>query len=340
MNQRILKSEVLITRRCDLTCPYCKIIKKKMSELSLEQWKEAFRIIYEDLGASFIAIYGGEPLVIGKEKLISIIQYLNTFRPEKSYTIISNCMQLNDNYIKELVDAGLDSWTSSVDTINFDSMSILERKKSEKGLWALEKFHELGIRDTCNIITVTKENIKDVPETVDYFSSKGIWTGIDFIHFDKGGYNFSCPKESAPDLYFTRDDLPLIIKTADKLIDMKKKGALIFPTYEVLEMWKKPQYSIDLDWKCYEPVCITLDSNGELLECDEFQGSRIKKWNIFDLKHEKNWEAFSNDYMHDVVYECRGCFWSTHIMAMNIFGKKDGIKYYQHERKEYDEEKI
>ena len=335
MESKILKSEVLLTRRCDLKCPYCKIIKKQKEELTTAEWLEAFRIIYDDLGASFIAIYGGEPLVVGKEKLKSIIKYLNTFRPKKSYTIISNCMQLDEEYIKELVDIGLDSWTSSVDTINFDSMSTLERKKSEKGLWALEKFNELGVRDTCNIITVTKENIKDIPETVEYFSSKGIWTGLDFIHFDKGGYNFSCAKDSASNLYFTRNDLPLIQEIADKLIIMKKKGALIFPTYEVLEMWKKPQYSIDLDWKCYEPVCITLDSDGSLLECDEFQGSRIKKWNIFDLYGAKKWDEFAKDYMNDVVYECRGCFWSTHVMAMDIFGKKDGIKYYQHENATY-----
>jgi len=334
---KILKAEVLITRRCDLRCPYCKVIREKRSEMSLDRWKEAFRIIYEDLGGSFIAIYGGEPLVLGKEKIKEVIKELNKYRPEKSYTIISNCMQLDEHYIDELVDIGLDSWTSSVDTIHPEHLNVLERKKTEKAIWALLKFKEKGIRDVCNIITVTKENIEDIPETIEFFSKHGIWTGIDFIHYDKGGYRFSMPKsEDMKSIYFTREDMPLISKVADKLIEMKRNGALIFPTYEVLEMWKNPKYSVDLDWKCWKPVAICVDTDGSLCQCDEFKGSRISKWSIFDLKGAKRWSEFANDYLEDVSMECKGCFWSTHVMAMSIFGSKDGIKYYQHEVTPYE----
>jgi len=333
MKEDLLKAEVLITKRCNLNCSFCKIPKdiKERDELNLEEWKEAFRIVYEDLGASFIAIYGGEPLCLDKDKLLDIIENLSSYREKgKSYTLISNCIGLTNEYMDEMIDKGLDSFTASMDTLDEnESLDNISKIKSRKGLNTLLKFKEKGIRDVCGIITATKKNIKNIPQTVKYLSDKGIWVGIDVIHYRKG--NTDLPKKSqVEELLLTRGDMPIIIEVADKLIRMKKEGYLIFPTYEVLEGWKNPNYIIDLNWKCgtNHPYCITIDSNGTLMECDSFRGSRIKKYKIFDLPNK--WKEFKKDYFDDVCYECLGCFWSTHFCAEDII-KKKGVKYYQHE---------
>ena len=339
MEQKILKAEVLITRRCNLKCSYCKVIKKEVEEMSVEQWAKAFDIIYNKLGASFIAIYGGEPTMLGKKKLLDIIDILNTYKKDgKSYTIISNSVLLDDNYIKELIEHSLDSWTASVDTIS-DEAEYADYdafKKTRCGLEALKKLRAGGVRDVCGIITVHKKNIKNIPLTVHYLTRHGIWASMDVIHYDKGGDNFSSPKNSMRDLLFTREDMPLIRSVADELLKMYDTHK-IFPTPKILEMWKDPRYIVDLDWKCGDVYCITVDSDGSLLECDATQGSRIKSYNVFDLDNEKIWNTFKSDYMEDVAMECKGCFWCTHVMAEDIIRNKDGVDYYQHKTESYKE---
>ncbi len=330
----ILKAEVLISRRCNLFCQYCKITKTIPieQELTTKQWSEAFNIIYKNLGASFIAIYGGEPLCLGKKKLCEIVNMLSKYRPEKSFTIISNCIGLTDGYIKELIDNGLDSWTASVDTLNpSEEIDGFTASKSRVGLTTLLKMKKMGLRDVCGIITATRKNIKHIPDTVKYLSDNGAWAGIDCLHFRKCEGQSGLPeKESMKELIFRREDISQISIVSDKLIEMKRKGALIFPTYEVLEGWKDVNNFIDLNWKCGTkfPYCITVDSDGKLMECDSFQGSRIKKYSIFDLP--KKWSEFSNDYMEDVSMECLGCYWSTHFCAKDII-ENYKTKYYQHE---------
>ncbi len=335
--QKILKAEVLITRRCNLKCKSCKVINKAIpqsNELSLKLWNKTFNIIYDDLGADFIAIYGGEPMILGKEKLGIIVKNLSKHRPEKSYTIISNSIGLTDEYQNYLIEQGLDSWTASVDTLNpNDGNDKYSKAKSKTGLDALLRFQKKNLRDVCGIITVTKKNIKEVPDTVKFLTDLNIWCGLDLIHYDKTGYdNFSTKRESMLDLVFEHNDLPLISETADKLIQLKKEGALIFPTFETLENWKDSRYSIDLNWKCGEPKAICVDANGEVYSCDQFQGSRLKHYTIFDLP--KKWEQFKKDYIEDVRNECLGCFWSTHTMLYEKkFKEGNGKAYYQHESK-------
>jgi len=335
MEPKITKAEILITRKCNLACKYCQVIKKQhATELSTEEWFKTFDIIYNKLNADFIAIYGGEPLMLGKEKLGDIVENLSSYRPKKSYTIISNSINLNDDYQNYLISKGLDSWTASVDTLNSnDGCDKYSKAKSKTGLDALLRFQQKGLRDVCGIITVTKKNIKTIPDTVKFLTDLGIWAGIDLIHYAKNNNdNFSAPREQMEDLVFSHSDISLIQNTADKLIKLKQNGALIFPTYETLEAWKDSRYSIDLNWKCGEPKAITVDSNGELYECDQFQGSRLKKYTIFDLPDK--WKDFKQDYIEDVRRECLGCFWSTHKMLYEKeFMDENGSKYYQHEIK-------
>ncbi len=331
---RLLKAEILITRRCNLSCSYCKIPKTipKSKELNLSEWKKVFDIVYEELGASFIAIYGGEPMCLGKEGLAVIINCLSKYRPKKSYTIISNSIGITDDYINHLIGNGLDSWTASVDTI--DSKEEIDKytsKKTNAGLRALLKMKKKGVRDVCGIVTANHKNLDNIPLTVKFLSDRGIWTSIDVVHYRKcEGQNGLPLKSTISEILFNREDMPRIIDTANKLIGMKNDGQLIFPTFEVLESWKNPNYMIDLNWKCgtVEPCCITIDADGSLMECDSFRGSRIKKYSIFDAS--KTWKKLSSDFMEDVSMECTGCFWSTHFCAEKILTNNDE-RYYQHE---------
>lgn len=339
IDNKLVKIETLLTRGCNLQCKSCKVINPDLpmgEELTVEEWDKAFDIGFNELGADFIAAYGGEPLSIGREKLGGIIESLARHRPEKSFTIISNSIGLSEEDMDYFMEKGLDSWTASVDCLEGGSADRYSDAKSQTGLKALLRFKEKGLRDTCGIITVTKKNILRVPETVRYLTDLGIWAGIDLIHYDSpsrlnGRDNFSPDRSQIEDLLL--DDIDEVSGVADELIQMKKNGALVFPTYETLEAWKNPDYSIRLNWSCRDlerPYLILLDADGTLGACDQFQPPELKKYSIFDMP--EKWEEFSKEYMEQVKDKNCRCFWSTHFCLSEIASTEDGMKYYQHEK--------
>lgn len=345
IEDKIVKAEVLITRRCNLRCKTCQVIHPKLPqgrELTSQEWDKAFDIVYNKLGADFIAVYGGEPLILGRNKLGNIIESLAKHRPKKSFTIISNSVGLKEEDMDYFMNRGLDSWTASVDCLpQGNSADKFTKAKSQVGLSTLLKFKEKGLRDTCGIITVTKKNLLQVPETTKFLTDLGIWTGIDLLHYDSperldGMDNFSTDKKYMKELLL--DNIDDVRNVASKLIQMKKEGALIFPTFKTLEAWKNPNYSLNLNWSCKNlerPYLILLDADGTLGACDQFQPSELKKYSIFDMP--EKWNDFSNQYMKSIRDRNCRCFWSTHYCLDEIANTKDGMKYYQHEKESIKE---
>lgn len=331
-----------MTRDCNLRCLGCQIINPKWKlgpVMSIKQIGKMIDIVYTKLNADFIPGYGGEPLILGKQKLGQIIEILSSYRPNKSYTIISNSVGLTEKDMDYYISKGLDSWTSSVDCLpKGETYDKYSKAKSQTGLEALLKFKEKNLRDVCGIVTVTKKNLLQVPETVKFLTDRKIWAGLDFIHYNSptrlNSLDNKCSyKHDMLDLVFKKNDIKDIRNVANELITMKKQGALIFPTYEILEAWKNPNYSINLNWSCrtFDKVhSIMVDQDGSLGCCDQFVPPEIRKYSIFDMP--QKWNDFSKEYIKSVKdYDCK-CFWATHYCLGQIQGKKGGIKYYQHER--------
>jgi molybdenum cofactor biosynthesis enzyme MoaA len=67
MNNNITEAQIFLTRECNFSCHYCKLTKRKLNELSLEQWKDVF-LFLEDIDIQTVKILGGEPTV--KEWLV------------------------------------------------------------------------------------------------------------------------------------------------------------------------------------------------------------------------------------------------------------------------------
>lgn len=340
--QQIMKAEVLLTRRCNLACKACNLIKETKSELSLAEWKEAFDIIYSDLGGDFIALYGGEPLMLGDD-LIEIVRYLAEYRKDgKDFTVISNSIGLTPDFMRRLMDAGLQSWTASIDgVVNDDCYDKYSMAKTNVGFNALIKFKEMGLRDCCGIFTITRKNIQSLPQVIDILSSHGIWTGFDFIHYNKGndiiGHSrFNSSREIiGEDVLFTEEDAPMIKEVLAIVKKMKKEGYMVFPSFEAIDKLSDPDISINLNWNCKYPASITLDCDGSLGCCDDYIGKNVGKWSIFDLKGRKGWKEFTDIYKQDVA-KCYNCAWATHILACQFVDVNGNLlsdearNYYQH----------
>ncbi len=349
MQNPITKAEVLITRECNLSCSSCGLIHDRVPDMEPEQWARVWKIVYEKLGASFIAIYGGEPLVYGIDRLVQVVRDLSRYRrKDRDFTIISNGLGLTDEYADRLAAAGLQSWTSTVDTVLAHRRDHMDYKTAA-GHRALDKFRKRGIRDTCGIVTVTARNLGEVIPTIDALCSQGSWVGLDLIHHQRGDgeYSFSSDAEHMPDLVLTREHLPQLQRVAEKILGAYE-DLLVFPTKRVLEMWKQAEYAVDLSWKCTPGHAVTIDADGSLGLCDDRlpqkMGPARKKalqrpqpWSVFDLEEasEALWEEFLSWYGRDLAH-CEGCFWSTHVMAVDARHDPNLREHYVHNRKPHE----
>jgi MoaA/NifB/PqqE/SkfB family radical SAM enzyme len=360
MKPRITKAEVLITRRCNIKCGTCKVIEPALDakgnptidlgEMSPREWHDAFDTIYNRLGATFIAIYGGEPMAYGHSRLCEVIESLSWHcrNGDKGFTVISNGIGLTESKARDLVAAGLDSWTSSVDTWTPRVNEIGDKymqAKSQTGLSAIELMAGIpGVRDTCGIVTVTARNLAEVVPTVEWLCARGHWVGIDLLHYQRGDgeYSFSTTREQMEPLglLLRREHLTELAQVADYLIANHER-LKVFPTKPVLEMWKNPDYSIDLKWKCKPAHAITVDFDGSIGLCDDrmptaWKGDRApaqlgRAWHINDLREDAVWDDFVSWYAHDLE-KCSGCFWSTHVMAVDAMNDAALREHYMHRR--------
>mgnify|MGYP000666255534 CR=1 FL=1 len=108
-----------------------------------------------------------------------------------------------------------------------------------------------------------------------------------------------------------------------KLIEMKKRGYLIHVDERVMEMMiENEDYVVNLSWRCEPGAWITLDSDGTVFFCDDFQPERYrKKFSIFDYGEKWTWDEFVEISQREVE-RCAGCFWTTHVMASLYWGKE------------------
>ena len=80
-------AKILITRKCNLNCPFCKIKRKRKlkNELSFEEWKKGIKNL-KKIGVKTIQILGGEPTT--QAYLEDLIMFLN--KENFFYSIESN----------------------------------------------------------------------------------------------------------------------------------------------------------------------------------------------------------------------------------------------------------
>ncbi len=324
-----------------------------IKEMETEQWRQAFDVVYDKLGGTFVALYGGEPLVYGDDRLEEIIKILAAKRDDiRDFTIISNGIGFNKKRAARFVEAGLQSWTSSIDTSErgADIGDKYMNAKTSSGLKALAIMkNEFDLRDTCGIVTVTAKNLDQIIPTVRWLCDNGHWVGIDLLHWNRGDgeYTFSSEKSDMDMLGLTlrEEHMDKLAEVADYLIEHHEE-LLVFPTKRVLEMWKDPSFSIDLGWKCEPGHALTIDSNGQIGLCDDRMPNRYgeerrkllpkgRPWHILDFDKEtdplvrKEWDSFIDWYRKDLK-RCDGCAWSTHVMAVDALHDEKLRSHYVH----------
>jgi MoaA/NifB/PqqE/SkfB family radical SAM enzyme len=318
MKQQIIKSEILWSRVCPLKCSYCAMADGRRNTVSLQDWQRGL-VQLQNLGCSFLAFYGAEPLA-DFDKLPEVIfaaEYVGM------HTTVITSGFVSDLYekLETLYEHGLRSITTSYDDISQD---VSSQKKTSKALEVIKTFRSFGpVRDSAVVVTLTRENFRRLPDIILEMTAKKIWTFFDIIHPDRGQPG-SKVKDTDYDLLFRTEDYVPLVETLKRVAFLKANGYLCHTSNQFIETMKivgaymlRGNYPPDhaYIWHCSDyahfPSWVTVDCDGTVYPCDDFQPkdqTMIKVWEIY-----QSWAKFCSLWKDVVDKQCPGCLWNTHI---------------------------
>ena len=159
-----------ITDKCDQRCKHCYIYAGKdkncISELNLRTLvailEDFIKSCYRLDRDPYLVITGGDPLLYEK-----IWDFLEIIKENKiQFGMLGNPFHLNYEIVKKLEYLGCVNFQMSLDGLKETHDSIRKSGSFDATLEALKYFKESKI-STAIMTTVSKTNIKEIPELVD-----------------------------------------------------------------------------------------------------------------------------------------------------------------------------
>ncbi len=318
----------LLTRKCNLKCEYCAIVKDyKNMPSSYPAMQDYIRnemptdVVINTLKAiklhnpnAFHILYGGEPLL--RPDLPEIINYCND--NEIFYTIISNNTPAIQPLIKKLFDKvdHVEGFTSSVDPI-FNEIGENEDRvqKSIEGLRRLKEIQGAGkVKDVVAEITVMKHNQHLLHKLVEELSADEIYSDITFVDIAKSKYyDFSNVWEKSLLVQPT-------FNLAEELIDIMNDTSLYVHMKDILipKMFDTlpSNYDCELEKGVHN---ITIDADGSIRLCLRIRGVSTPTWTVDDLFDKKHPHLINDNIFKSIKWDkkqhCRLCNHSCLMMS-------------------------
>lgn len=325
---------ILPTRKCNLSCSYCKIKNQDYpGELNWLQWVICLKNLNEQIDSlCFTVLLGGDITVWG-EDLVRFVEGMK--KADIPYAFTTNGVLLTETYLKKLKDAGLDSISLSLDTLKVRKDKS-ENIKGQYTMSLLRLLNRLGFEDLHCTITVDTTNLEEVPEMIRYLTSYKTYSEITPMLFGKSKYyDYTSSYEDLKDRLFTKKDKGRIDKVMKEIVKMKKGGFLIHNTNNYLLNWSK--FGIMQNWKCGYPVGLVVDADGSMRLCLQIKGEKVTKHSIKNLDFEK----FLLDWYKDYNELCQGCYWNCAYEPKYLYEKTEDIEvvrdYFNHKVKQVEQ---
>jgi MoaA/NifB/PqqE/SkfB family radical SAM enzyme len=225
----------VITNKCNYKCRYCGYwrISEKERELTVDEWKKALIDMKNFIGNFHVEFSGGEPFV--NKNFPEILKFC--YKNKIKWGVTTNGSMLSKNIINTIIENKPFNINISVDS-HIDEVHDYIRgvtgslKKIKENITILLKESKKKRTDFPIIIkpTVSAHNFMHLPEMVEYFSE-----------IDRLTFNFQpmdqWTKESIKELWIEEERFPELEKVIHKIISLKKSGAGILNSEEVLKAW-------------------------------------------------------------------------------------------------------
>lgn len=328
----------LLTRRCNLRCEYCAIVRDysnmpisyprmqeyKNNEMSTEVILNALAKFKSHNPNIFIILYGGEPLL--RNDLADIVNFCN--ENEIFYTIISNNTPEIQPRLKKLFQETdyIEGFTSSVDPIfNHPEYANEDRiRKSVEGMRRLKEIQASGkVKDVVAEITVMNENQHLLYELVSNLSEHEIYSDITFVDIAKTAfYDFSNVKNTnqlvKPSWTLAATLLKIMM---DDSLYIHMKDVLLPKMFDTLPS--------NFDCKLENGIHnVTVDADGSMRLCLRIRGIWAPSIHVSDLFQPD--KLISKDFYNLLCIDkqklCKLCNHSCLMMSQHIddYGDEEG----------------
>lgn len=288
----------LLTRKCNLACSYCAIVKNYIdkpkeypdmkhylkNEMTTPDILEGLKKFKQHNPDAFHIFYGGEPML--RKDLADIIAYCN--KADIHYTIISNNTKEVQPLVKKLIDdvGEIKGYTASIDPILVDENEIVTSDRMRKTKQGFEFLFQMKqyCKDVVAEVTVMKEDQHLLYKLTKLLSDYGINSDITFIDIAKSEYyDFSNVKDESMLVEQTPELAYQLIKIlGDKNIDIHMKWDLILDTYHILPSNMDCEIDKDLH-------NVSVDADGTIRLCLRVRGVHTPKMvNLKNLFTETN----------------------------------------------------
>jgi len=332
-------ANILLTRRCNLRCDYCSIVRDysdipkeypKMkhytnSELEPSEWIRILSKLKLNNPDVFIIFYGGEPFLY--PGLTELIKYCHS--ENINYTIISNNTPAIQLKVIDLFnDVGpIHGFTASIDPNlarywgqGLENRTDIDHSiiKTFEGFRNLKELKDYGIaEDVVAEITVMPDNVKWLYDTVKILSEAGIYSSITTIDMKKSPYydfstvddeSLKIPKDDrvAAEFFKILADKSLLVHIPELLLDLYN----VLPWEMMCEIYK------DLH-------NVTIDADGNFRLCLRIRGIHtptVKLDNIFNSDGTIA-PFFKSSLKKDYTDHCKGCNWTCMAMSAHFADK-------------------
>jgi molybdenum cofactor biosynthesis enzyme MoaA len=174
-----LEAQLIITRRCNLSCGYCTEYDHTSAPVPLTDLKDRIDAIHR-LGVINISLLGGEPLM--HPDLMEIIEYGSR---HSQVSMTTNGFLLKKEVIAQLNAAGLSNLQISIDALESDPSQYIQ-KSLNKLISKLELLKQYATFDVHANVVLCEATKDAFTETVNRIRAFGFYVSIGLIHNAQG----------------------------------------------------------------------------------------------------------------------------------------------------------
>lgn len=320
----------LLTRKCNLSCDYCAIVRDYedkpseypdikyyyKNEMSTETVIEGLRKFKLHNPDCFHVWYGGEPLLY--PGLSDIINFCN--KEDIYYTIITNSSDEVQPLLEKLFAETdfITGLTASVDPTILNKKDVINddiNTKSLAGLETLIKYKD-RVSDPVAEVVTTQDSVNNLYRLVKRLSDNGISSSISFVDIAKSPYyDFSNVRDPNLLVHPTADLAEQFKKIFDDKLDVLMGKELVAKIGEILPS--------NLDCQNCENVHnLTVDSDSTLRTCLRIRGvetpNNINLSNVI-MKNGELSPFLKWHLLKDKRDYCQKCNWTCPIYSLVVW---------------------
>ena len=172
-------AQLIVTRRCNLSCGYCTEYDDSSEPVPLEDLQRRIDALHR-LGSANITLLGGEPLM--HPDVAEIVAYAGR---HSNTSVVTNGFLLRNEVIEKLNEAGLNNLTVSIDALHADPSRYIQKtlRSLRTRLERLKRLARFDVHVTAVLCEGSKD---DFEEFVQEINALGLRMSLNLIHDGKG----------------------------------------------------------------------------------------------------------------------------------------------------------